>query len=170
MILHRLGADMERLGNVVVRHIFVTAHAEHLTSLLGHIAHRQVDHLHQVVRRYAVVGIGRRLRPVLRSPGLVFRLHLPVFEGIENGVARHPEKIPPERHDVAQGLALLPHLEENIVCNILGLNAVAEQPKRKVPDFRGITQVKNIESLGIPFPQFPQQDMFVAIHGPFVQI
>ena len=50
VVLYGLGADVERLGDIVVGHVLVTAHAENPPTLLGHVADGQVDHLQQIGR------------------------------------------------------------------------------------------------------------------------
>lgn len=170
VVLHGLGADVERLGNVVVGHVLVTAHAENPPPLLGHIADGQVYHLQQVARRDVFVGFGHG--GTLRSPGLrlIFVLHLPVFISVEDGVSRHAEQIATKRKDVPERPALLPDLQENIVRKILGISLILEQPKSEIADLGGIAQVEDIQCFGVPVTEFFQDDMFVAIHSRSLQI
>lgn len=137
---------------------------------LGHVADRQVDHLQQVVRRHAFVGLGRG--GTLRSSGfrLIFGLYLPVLVGIEDGIARHAEQIAPKRKDGPESPALFPDFQENIVRDIFGVGPVFEQPEGEITDLGGIAQVKDIQCFGIPVTEFFQDNMFVAIHSRSVQI
>lgn len=152
VVLHGLGADVERLGNIVVGHVLVTAHAENPAPLLGHVADGHVDHLQQIVRRHPIFGFGNKR--ILPGPDLRLVLvpDLPVFEGIENGVTRHAEQIAPERKYLPHIPALLPDLEENIMRNILGISTVLEKPESEVADLGGIAQVEDIQCFRVPRP------------------
>ena len=152
-----MGTDAEPFGDLVVGEMFVTAHFEHPSALFREVLDRQFDHFQQVFRRYAPAGIDRQL--CFTGFGLpnVLQVHFGALEPVEDRIARHPEQICTNRHHLPHQGAVVPYLQEDILCNVLRLGFIFQKPQRKVVNLRGVAYIERVEGVDIAPAKFVQQ-------------